>query len=325
MSILREYFSRWGIAVNLTTDGASIFVSQKIESFLKRYGVTHRVSSSYYPRGNKRAEVAVKSSKRLILDNISSDGSLNTDRVARALLIHHNQTDPLTGLSPAEIIFGRRLRDHMPLQPQKFQPRAEWRLEADLREKAFAKRHLLKHEQLSAGSKSLPPLSVGDNVAVQDESKNGKPGKWTKTGVITDTLPFNSYEVKIHGSNLLTKRNRVHLRNITPFASKIMLEDQRSNSPPALGYEPESPPCPRKETYSPQSSQPSDPAPKPPSSLSAPPPTHPPSSVKPDVPKPKKKMKERWVLKNDRIPAQAQLKTRLVRKEGQWSIDAPSP
>ena len=162
-------------------------------------------------------------------------------------------------------------------------------------------------------------------MAVQDESKNGKPGKWTKTGVITDTLPFNSYEVKIHGSNLLTKRNRVHLRTITPFASKIMLEDQRSNSPPALWYEPESPPCPRKETSSPQSSQPSDPAPKPHSSLSAPPPTHPPSSVKPDVPKPKKKMKETWVLKNDRIPAQAQLQTRLVRKEGQWSIDAPSP
>ena len=122
MSIFREYFSRWGIPVNLTTDGSSVFVSQDMEMFLTKYGVAHRVSSYYYPRANKRAEVAVKSGKRLILDNISSNGSLNTDRVARALLVHHNQTDPVSGLSPAEVIFGRRLRDHLPLQPQKFQP-----------------------------------------------------------------------------------------------------------------------------------------------------------------------------------------------------------
>ena len=234
MSILREYFSRWGIPVNLTTDGASVFVSREMEMFLTRYGVTHRVSSNYYPRGNKRAEVAVKSGKRLILDNISPDGSLNTDRVARALLIHHNQTDPVSGLSPAEVIFGRRLRDHLPLQPQKFQPRAEWRLEADQREKAYAKRHLLKHEQLTVGSKALPPLTVGDNVAIQDASKPGKPGKWTKTGVVTDCLPFQSYELKVDGSNFMTKRNRVHLRKITPYVSQTILQEQRLRSQPPL-------------------------------------------------------------------------------------------
>ena len=228
MSILREYFSRWGIPVNFTTDGASVFVSHDMETFLTRYGVSHRVSSYYYARANKRAEVAVKSGKRLILDNISPSGSLNTDRVARALLIHHNQTDPVSGLSPAEVIFGRRLRDHLPLQAHKFQPRAEWRLEADQREKAYAKRHVLKQEQLSVGSKHLPPLNLGDNVAIQDPSKLGKPGKWTKTGVVTDCLPYNSYELKVDGSNLLTKRNRVHIRKITPFVSQIMLEEQRS-------------------------------------------------------------------------------------------------
>ena len=125
MSILREYFTRWGIPVNITTDGASVFVSHDMEMFLTRYGVSHRVASNYYPRGNKRAEVGVKSGKRLILDNISPSGSLNTDRLARALLIHHNQTDPISGLSPAEVLFGRRLRDHLPLQDHKFQPRAE--------------------------------------------------------------------------------------------------------------------------------------------------------------------------------------------------------
>ena len=70
---------------------------------------------------------------------------------------------------------------------------------------------------------------------------------------------------------------------------------------------------------------PSEPAPIPPTSLSSPPTTPTPSSVEPDVSKPRKIMKERWVLNDSRIPVKAQLKTRFVRREGQWTIDASSP
>lgn len=88
--VLRNYFSRWGIPVNITTDGASVYVSQEMEDFLSRYGVHHRVSSSYYPRGNKRSEVAVKSGKRLVMENLGPNGSLDTDKLARAILMHRN-------------------------------------------------------------------------------------------------------------------------------------------------------------------------------------------------------------------------------------------
>ena len=226
VKVLREYFSRWGIPVNLTTDGASVYVSQEMEEFLLRYGVTHRVSSAYYPRGNKRSEVAVKAAKRLVMDNLASSGSLDSDKFARAILCHRNQTDPVSGLSPAEVIFGRRLRDHLPLQPEKFQPRAEWRMEADQREKTFMQRHLLKHEQLSSTSKPLPTLQIGDPVAIQDKSDLSKPGKWTKTGIVTDNLGFQSYEIKVDGSNNLTTRNRSHLRKIIPYINEQMQADQ---------------------------------------------------------------------------------------------------
>ena len=233
ITVLRNYFSCWGIPVTITTDGASIYVSQEIEEFLARYGVTHRVSSSYYPRGNKRSEVAVKSGKRLIMDNLGHNGSLNSDKLARALMTHRNQTDPVSGLSPAQVIFGRQLRDHLPLQPEKFQPRAEWRQEADQREKTYMKRHLLKHEQLSSTARTLPPLKVGDCVAIQDKSDPSKAGKWNKTGIVTDSLGFQSYEVKVDGSNNLTSRNRSHLRKIIPFINEQMKAAQ-TLPPPSL-------------------------------------------------------------------------------------------
>ena len=75
----------------------------------------------------------MKSAKRLVLDNLGPTGSLNTDRFARALLLHRNNPDPKTGVSPAQVLFGRELSDHLPARVDKYQPRAEWRLEADLR------------------------------------------------------------------------------------------------------------------------------------------------------------------------------------------------
>ena len=221
ISALREYFSRWGIAKELTSDGASVFTSAEIKSFFHRWGVKHRVSSSYYPRANKRSEVAVKSAKRVILDNLGPKGQLDTDKFARALLLHRNTPDPMTGLSPAMILFGRELRDHLPSVLSRYQPRQEWRMEADAREKAFAKRHAKMEERLNYGAKPLPPLAIGDVVTVQDQSDPRKPGKWTKTGDVIEILPHDSYMVRIHGSRAPTQRNRRFLRKISPFHPMI--------------------------------------------------------------------------------------------------------
>ena len=78
ISVLRIYFAQWGIPVELTTDGASVYVSEDMEEFLSRYGmgVKHRVSSNYYPRGNNKSDVAVKSAKQLAMGNCFPMGPL---------------------------------------------------------------------------------------------------------------------------------------------------------------------------------------------------------------------------------------------------------
>ena len=125
INVLRDYISTFGIASTLTSDGASVFTSKEVEDFCDRWGIVHRVSTAYNPRANKRAEVAVKSAKRLVRRNVSQTGSLQTDSLARALLTYRNTPSPISGLSPAQIVYGRVLRDFLPLQPGKFQPRTE--------------------------------------------------------------------------------------------------------------------------------------------------------------------------------------------------------
>ena len=219
--VLRQYFARWGVAKEITSDGAPVFTSSAMGDFLNRWGVKHRVSSAYYPRANKRAELAVKSAKRLIRGNLGPRGSLNTDAFARALLEHRNAIDPLTGLSPAMIIFGREMKGFLPSPDKKFQPRQEWRLEADLREQAHAKRHARMEERLTAHARPLPPLQHGDTVAIQDLSDPCKPGKWTKTGTVVEALPYDSYMIRVDGSRRPTQRHRRHLRKLTTYSSLL--------------------------------------------------------------------------------------------------------
>ena len=96
---LREYSTQFGIPAILSTDGAFVFTSKAMDDFCRRWGIHHRVSSAYRARSNKRAEVGVKQSKRLILDNLLPDGSIDNDKFARALLTYRNNPCPTTGLS----------------------------------------------------------------------------------------------------------------------------------------------------------------------------------------------------------------------------------
>ena len=108
--------------------------------------------------------------KRLIADNTGPGGSLNTDAVLRALLQYRNTPDPFTGLSPAEVVFGRQIRDFTPVLPAKYRPRDEWRRTLEKREEALSRRHYRDHERWSEHTRNLKPLKVGDNTTQQNGS-----------------------------------------------------------------------------------------------------------------------------------------------------------
>ena len=154
-------------------------------------------------------------------------------------------------------------------------------------------------------------------MAIQDSSKPGKPGKWTKTGVVTDTLPFHSYEVKVDGSNFLTKRNRVHLRKIIPYVSQTMLQEQRLrsqilptpvvtrsvSSAESAPSEPETPgltPSPPELDTPAQSPAPTPTSQSPSPSIS---PTNQPSTSRAHQPSTlSPRIREQWILSNEQIP-----------------------
>ena len=66
ISHLRSLFVTFGVPETLSSDGGPEFVASSTAAFLKWWGVSHRISSSYFPQSNGRAEVAEVAVKKVI-------------------------------------------------------------------------------------------------------------------------------------------------------------------------------------------------------------------------------------------------------------------
>ena len=95
-------------------------------------------------------------------------------------------------------------------------------MERKEREIATAKLIKKMTESYERGSRSLPTLSVGDSVRVQNQTTT-RTTKWDKTGVVTKLLSDRKYEVMMDGSHRITTRNRRHPRRIP--GKKVQLEE----------------------------------------------------------------------------------------------------
>ena len=213
---LRETFVTFGIPEELSSDGGSEFTAGKTQEFLTSWGVRHRISSVANPHSNCRAEIAVKTVKRMLMDNTGATGSLDTDKFQRAMLVYRNSIDPETRASPALVVFGRPIRDAIPIPMGRYCPHSTWQETLANREQALARRHSREHEKWEEHTHSLPPLRVGDHVYLQNLVGN-HPRRWERTGVIVEVRQYHQYVVRVDGSGRVTLRNRQHLRKYTPF------------------------------------------------------------------------------------------------------------
>ena len=130
-----------------------------------------------------------------------------------------NTPDPNTKLSPAWCIFGRPIKDFIPILPGRYKPHPTWNDTLAAREEALRNRHMKAVERWSENTRRLPPLTVGNHVRIQNQISPHST-KWEKTGIIIEVRQFDQHVVRVDGSGRVTIRNRKYLRKYIPASQQ---------------------------------------------------------------------------------------------------------
>ena len=106
LDLLRKSFSTLGLPEVIVSDNASNFTIEEFAIFIRKNDIRHIKSPSYHPSSNRLAERAVQTLESL---RKLKEGSLET-RLSRFLFKYRITPHSSTGVSPAEVMFGRSLR-----------------------------------------------------------------------------------------------------------------------------------------------------------------------------------------------------------------------
>ena len=95
------------------TDNGPPFNGHMFEEFAKHMGSSHRRSTPLHPMGNSLVERFMSPLQKAIKTSVAS-GQIHKTGLHKFLLNYRNTPYPATGKSPAEIMFGRKLKTKLP-------------------------------------------------------------------------------------------------------------------------------------------------------------------------------------------------------------------
>ena len=188
---LRSVFARFGLPETVVTDNGSSFVSAEFEQFLQSNGIKHITSAPYHPATNGLAERAVQILKRGLKK--VKNGTIQS-RIAQFLFAYRITPQATTGVSPSELLLGRRPRSRLEL----LKPNLTARVEDKQQQQKTS------HD----ASAKMRVFQVGDEVYV----KNHRPGPvWLPGEIVEATGPL-SFRVQLEDERVW-RCHQDHLRH----------------------------------------------------------------------------------------------------------------
>ena len=162
IELSRTLFAQFGIPELIVTDNGPCFVSEEFATFLSRNGIKHITSAPFHPATNGLAERAVQIVKKGLKKE--KEGSM-ASRIARVLITYRTTPQNTTGVSPCELLQGRRIRTRLDLLKPSVTERVEQRQlqqklshDSGAREKSFSKGDAVYAKNFGTGQKWFPAV-----------------------------------------------------------------------------------------------------------------------------------------------------------------------
>ena len=202
---LRTLFARFGIPETIVSDNGTGFTSREFKDFVNANGIKHVTSALYHPSTNGLAERAVQILKQGLKK--VKNGSME-DRIAKVLMTYRVTPHSTTGVSPSELLIGRKLRTRLDL----LRPDPSKRVE----------QKQLKQKTSHDSKAKARDLKVGDSVLVRNYVGNKK---WLNGVVKSQTGPV-SFKVLVNG-----QLRRCHLDQLKLRLCNSDLNSRDTDSP----------------------------------------------------------------------------------------------
>ena len=191
VSHLKSIFSRHGIPEVLVSDNGPQYSSTHFAKFADKYAFTHDTSDPLYPQSNGEAERAVRTIKQLLS---------KSEDPYEALMIY--RATPLQcGYSPAEKLFGRKIRTRVPISSHQLKP--NWPISEMQTADKMLKEKQKQYFDIRHRVQNLPPVKSGTKVWIKT------PGELQK-GEVKEQVNDRSYKVQTETGQ--KRRNRRHIR-----------------------------------------------------------------------------------------------------------------
>ena len=247
LAFLKRLFARFGTPKALISDRGTHFCNYQLEKALKRYGVTHRISTAYHPQTSGQVENTNRGLKRILEKTVGANPKDWSNKLDDALWEFRTAYKTPLGTTPFRLVYGKAC--HLPVETEH---KAYWALRAcnldlkesgklrlsqlneldELRLEAYESSLLYKektkkwHDQRLRGNKEF---KIGDRVLLFNSRFRLFPGKlksrWSGPFVVKKVFPYGTVELEDQ-NGLIFKVNGHRVKHYAGEVVKTEVEEE---------------------------------------------------------------------------------------------------